>query len=689
MSLTNSIVAGGTAASGADIKNTGTMTSGDYNIVGTRRRRKSARRHDDAQPDRRPLLRALSDNGGPTFTNADQATSPGKAHIPYIAGKCDGRTLRTRSARIHARRRRTVRLGCVRVWRRAVGGAASYGAAPRGSGLACSISTCDRSACMRFTSTSTLSGVRRAPQNRAGEFLDGSWTTAPVRWEHELHARTLPTRRTLACFPPGGQPLRRLWRREPHAADGAIARRRCYRRSRRGAFAVASRPANASPCGCRFASRAAAQRRADDASRHDLRDDAFDRNRGQRRRAAGVQRHAGVAQLQHRRQPERRVRSRCAKVGTDSFVVTTYASTAATGTALDRGMATIPIAKGKANAVAVHLGPAVTTTADSGVGSLRYAIAHREPGRHDHVLAPGRIDDRARIADHDLGTVSLAGPGAANAVTISGGNAHQIFFVARAKATISGLDAHARESGDPNAPGGAIGNIGNLTLANDKIGTSTSTVSVKHAPAAPHAPSSRRHPHARPRFRRRRSLQRRHARDRAAPRSTATSCRATLRTASPPKAALSLTTSSGSLSSSGDTFTNNSALAGGAVYNAGIGPSFVYQRYVYRQHRLQCRQRLPDQRLHEHGLHVLRARRGCRNIRRRRRRRDRIERVHEQRRRRPFAWKSRRGRRARAQLARANHCYRERFYRQSGGRRNVELFHGQRRSDRGEHTAGT
>jgi hypothetical protein len=36
------------------------------------------------------LLLALTNNGGPTFTNADTATSPGKADIPFAGGKCNG-----------------------------------------------------------------------------------------------------------------------------------------------------------------------------------------------------------------------------------------------------------------------------------------------------------------------------------------------------------------------------------------------------------------------------------------------------------------------------------------------------------------------------------------------------------------------------------------------------------------------
>ena len=39
-----------------------------------------------------PLLRALANNGGPTFTNADQASSPGTGDIPFAASMCNGFT---------------------------------------------------------------------------------------------------------------------------------------------------------------------------------------------------------------------------------------------------------------------------------------------------------------------------------------------------------------------------------------------------------------------------------------------------------------------------------------------------------------------------------------------------------------------------------------------------------------------
>jgi fibronectin-binding autotransporter adhesin len=95
MSLTNSIVAGGTASSGADIRNTGTITSGDYNIIGSAVVGNPIAGTTTHNKTANPLLLTLSNNGGPTFTNADQATSPGKAYIPYAAGNCGGVSLTT------------------------------------------------------------------------------------------------------------------------------------------------------------------------------------------------------------------------------------------------------------------------------------------------------------------------------------------------------------------------------------------------------------------------------------------------------------------------------------------------------------------------------------------------------------------------------------------------------------------
>ena len=168
------------------------------------------------------------------------------------------------------------------------------------------------------------------------------------------------------------------------------------------------------------------------------------------------------------------------KPGTDTFVVNTYAATGGTGAVLDRGIATVPITKGKVNTVAVRLGPAVTTTADSGAGSLRYAIGSANSGDTILFLLPAGSTIALASPITISGNVTLAGPGAATPITISGGNAHQLFFI-EGTATISGLTLTQGKAAVPASPGGAIFNIGTLTLANDRIGGNTSTVSIVRA----------------------------------------------------------------------------------------------------------------------------------------------------------------------------------------------------------------
>jgi hypothetical protein len=86
LTLTQSIVGGGTAATGKDIDNGGTLTSGDYNIIETNvvGNALAGTTTHDLKVD--PKLLALAGNGGPTHTAADQSTSPGKADIPYSGG---------------------------------------------------------------------------------------------------------------------------------------------------------------------------------------------------------------------------------------------------------------------------------------------------------------------------------------------------------------------------------------------------------------------------------------------------------------------------------------------------------------------------------------------------------------------------------------------------------------------------
>ncbi|HEY1727512.1 MAG TPA: choice-of-anchor Q domain-containing protein [Candidatus Baltobacteraceae bacterium] len=96
ISVQNSLAAGGTAPSGADIWNLDTFTSLGYNLVqqssnygsGT----SNAPQLGDLIGQSPGLASSLAQNGGPTPTLADSAGSPGKGHIPFASGLCNGAT---------------------------------------------------------------------------------------------------------------------------------------------------------------------------------------------------------------------------------------------------------------------------------------------------------------------------------------------------------------------------------------------------------------------------------------------------------------------------------------------------------------------------------------------------------------------------------------------------------------------
>jgi hypothetical protein len=88
LELLNSIVAGGSAAVGPDIANAGTLASGDYNIIQTAVAGNGLSGTTTHNLQVNPALLALTNNGGPTFTAADQSASPGRAHIPFVALAC-------------------------------------------------------------------------------------------------------------------------------------------------------------------------------------------------------------------------------------------------------------------------------------------------------------------------------------------------------------------------------------------------------------------------------------------------------------------------------------------------------------------------------------------------------------------------------------------------------------------------
>ena len=151
-----------------------------------------------------------------------------------------------------------------------------------------------------------------------------------------------------------------------------------------------------------------------------------------------------------------------APVGIDAFAISTYSGLNGTGAVLDTATMTFTIAASVAFALSVNLGPVVSTTADSGPGSLRAAIAQANPGDTITFL-PGVTGTIALTggAITLAQNVTLGGPGAAN-LTISGGNNSQIFVVnAGVTAAISGLTL-TRGKG---VEGGAIASIAGATLS--------------------------------------------------------------------------------------------------------------------------------------------------------------------------------------------------------------------------------
>jgi len=182
-----------------------------------------------------------------------------------------------------------------------------------------------------------------------------------------------------------------------------------------------------------------------------------------------------------------------APLGADTFVISTYSSAApSTSTMLDQGTAQVTIVAGKANTASITLGPVVTSSNDSGPGSLRYAIASANPG--DTIMfvnvPAGTIIDLASPITL-TNRVSIAGPGVTvsarhgrlrahgtySGLTISGGGLHQIFVVKTGStATISGFIFTSGVATVSNQPGGAIYNAGTLTLVNDVFLQNTSTV---------------------------------------------------------------------------------------------------------------------------------------------------------------------------------------------------------------------
>lgn len=255
-------------------------------------------------------------------------------------------------------------------------------------------------------------------------------------------------------------------------------------------------------------------------------------------------------------------------LGTDTFVVTTYSAADGGGTPLDHGIVTVPIVTGKVNAIVVSLGPVVSTTADNGVGSLRYAVATANAGDTIMFLLPTGATIALATPIDISGSVSLAGPGASGNVAISGGGTHQIFNIT-GTATISGLSLVHGAAATAGVPGGAILNYGTLTLASDTLGTSTSVESIVRARHPHPIANARLHPHCTTAYYEGGALYNYGALTMSGTTFTSNVVQSSLSTCIQAEGGAIYNDPDGTLSSTGDTFTDNSALIGGAVYNGG------------------------------------------------------------------------------------------------------------------------
>ena len=202
--------------------------------------------------------------------------------------------------------------------------------------------------------------------------------------------------------------------------------------------------------------------RARGTSRGDLAAHGIREHRHQRRRCARVQRDSGFARVPH--WSERNglhAFSLDAPVGADTFLIATYSGPSAGGAKLDQGSAVFNVLRGKSNTPVVRLGPVVSITADSGVGSLRYAIGAANAGDTIMMVLPSNSTITLASPLTVSNRIAIAGPGVSasarrshdehsNAtyagIAISGNNSQQIFSIqAGATVTISGLILDQRQ----------------------------------------------------------------------------------------------------------------------------------------------------------------------------------------------------------------------------------------------------
>ncbi|MBV8353894.1 MAG: hypothetical protein JO101_01130, partial [Candidatus Eremiobacteraeota bacterium] len=226
--------------------------------------------------------------------------------------------------------------------------------------------------------------------------------------------------------------------------------------------------------------------------------------------------------------------------GTIRFVINTWSGTNGSGNILDTFSVNETIAGGSNNTFNIALGPVVSSTADSGAGTLRDAIANAHSGDTIAFFVggtnPSSVSRRLKSCPCQISlastlptisgkTLTITGPGKTQLTiggTSPGSENVQLFNVSNTgNLTLDGMTlAYSTPTG---VPGGAIYNNGTLTVGSTG---STSTIVFDHNTASPFAPN-------------------------------------------PARGGAIYNDTSGNLTVRAASFTNNSAGQGGAIYSAG------------------------------------------------------------------------------------------------------------------------
>ena len=161
-----------------------------------------------------------------------------------------------------------------------------------------------------------------------------------------------------------------------------------------------------------------------------------------------------------------------APLGSDTFSVTTYSANNAGGVALDSGTTATTIGADAANSVSLTLMPVVSTKADSGAGSLRYALADASAGDTITFLPSAlpaiTLSSAIVITTNNL---VISGPGS-TALTINGSSTGAFEVDAGTAATFIGIDFN----GGTCTSGCAFTGTGTMTLSGDDFESNCASV---------------------------------------------------------------------------------------------------------------------------------------------------------------------------------------------------------------------